>query len=156
MTAEQSDLKSADLLTIKRMIPHRYPFLLIDAVRDMDLGKSAVGHKMVTANEPHFEGHFPAKPVMPGVLIVEAMAQTAAVLVVETLDLIDKDMLVYFMSIDGCKFRKPVEPGDHLELRVEVVKQRGKVWKFSGAAYVEDTRVTEAEFTAMIVPPEDA
>jgi len=99
---------TADVLEIKRMIPHRYPFLLIDSVSDMVSGETAVGHKNVTVNEPHFEGHFPAKPVMPGVMIVEAMAQTAAVLVVQTLDLIDKDMLVYFMSIDACKFRKPV------------------------------------------------
>ena len=153
---DQAATAQADLLEIKRMIPHRYPFLLIDRVTDMVMGESAVGHKNVTANEPHFEGHFPAKPVMPGVLIVEAMAQTAAVLVVQTLDLIDKDMLVYFMSIDGCKFRKPVEPGDCLELHVEVARHRGKVWKFNGQAKVGGSVVTEAEFTAMIVPPEDA
>ncbi len=153
---DQAATAQADLLEIKRMIPHRYPFLLIDRVTDMVMGESAVGQKNVTANEPHFEGHFPAKPVMPGVLIVEAMAQTAAVLVVQTLDLIDKDMLVYFMSIDGCKFRKPVEPGDCLELHVEVARHRGKVWKFNGQAKVGGSVVTEAEFTAMIVPPEDA
>ena len=153
----ENEMKAtADLLEIKRMIPHRYPFLLIDKVVDMVSAKSAVGIKNVTANEPHFEGHFPAKPVMPGVMIVEAMAQTAAVLVVQTLDLIDKEMLVYFMSIDGCKFRKPVVPGDRLELKVEVVRNRGKVWKFSGMAYVDGDLVTEAEFTAMIVPPESA
>lgn len=147
---------SVDLLEIKRMIPHRYPFLLIDKVRDMVVSESAVGVKNVTANEPHFEGHFPEKPVMPGVMIVEAMAQTAAVLVVETLELIDKNMLVYFMSIDGCKFRKPVVPGDQLELRVTVLKNRGKVWRFAGKGMVDGALVTEAEFTAMIMPPEDA
>lgn len=141
---------------IKRMIPHRYPFLLIDKVSDMVSGEFALGHKNVTCNEPHFPGHFPAKAVMPGVLIVEAMAQTAAVLVVNTLDLIDKEMLVYFMSIDGCKFRKPVEPGDSLQLHVSVARQRGKVWKFEGKAMVDGGLVTEAEFTAMIVPPEEA
>ena len=153
----ETEFKStADILEIKRMIPHRYPFLLIDSVADMVSGETAVGYKNVTVNEPHFEGHFPAKPVMPGVMIVEAMAQTAAVLVVNTLDLIDKEMLVYFMSIDACKFRKPVEPGDCLELHVEVVRQRGKVWKFSGKGMVNGAVVTEADFTAMIMPPEDA
>lgn len=147
---------SVDLLEIKRMIPHRYPFLLIDKVKDMVPSECAIGVKNVTANEPHFEGHFPAKPVMPGVMIVEAMAQTAAVLVVETLNLIDKEMLVYFMSIDGCKFRKPVVPGDQLELHVTVLKNRGKVWRFSGKGVVDGALVTEAEFTAMIMPPEDA
>ena len=146
---------TADIAEIKRMIPHRYPFLLIDRVADMVSGETAVGHKNVTANEPHFEGHFPAKPVMPGVMIVEAMAQTAAVLVVQTLDLIDKEMLVYFMSIDACKFRKPVVPGDCLELHVEVARNRGKVWKFMGKGIVNGAVVTEAEFTAMIMPPED-
>lgn len=150
------DFKSdVDVLEIKRMIPHRYPFLLIDKVSDMVSGETAVGHKNVTANEPHFEGHFPAKPVMPGVMIVEAMAQTAAVLVVNTLDLIDKEMLVYFMSIDACKFRKPVVPGDCLQLHVEVARNRGKVWKFNGKGMVDGAVVTEAEFTAMIMPPED-
>lgn len=151
-----SDQNSADILEIKRMIPHRYPFLMIDRVRDIELGKSAVGLKNVTSNEPHFEGHFPAKPVMPGVLIVEAMAQTAAVMVIRTLDMIDNDLLVYFMAIDACKFRKPVEPGDCLELHVEVIKNRGKVWKFAGQGKVDGKTVAEAEFTAMIMPPEDA
>lgn len=151
-----SDDSTADILEIKRMIPHRYPFLLIDRVKDIDLGKRATGIKNVTANEPHFEGHFPAKPVMPGVMIVEAMAQTAAVLVIRTIDMIDNDLLVYFMAIDACKFRRPVTPGDQLELRVEVIKNRGKVWKFKGEGYVDDAIVAEAEFTAMIMPPEDA
>ncbi len=151
-----SDPTTADVLEIKRMIPHRYPFLMIDRVTDIELGKSATGWKNVTANEPHFEGHFPAKPVMPGVLIVEAMAQTAAVMVIRTLDMIDNDLLVYFMAIDACKFRRPVTPGDVLELHVEVIKNRGKVWKFSGAGKVDGKVVAEAEFTAMIMPPEEA
>ena len=110
---------------------------------------------MVTVNEPHFEGHFPARPVMPGVLIVEAMAQTAAVLVVETLDLIDNDSLVYFMSIESAKFRSTVTPGDQLELHIEILRGRGKIWKFAARRKVGDTLAAEAEFTAMIMPPDD-
>jgi 3-hydroxyacyl-[acyl-carrier-protein] dehydratase len=150
-----TDLKEVDILGIKRMIPHRYPFLLIDRVVNIRPGVSAVGLKMVTANEPHFEGHFPARPVMPGVLIVEAMAQAAAVLVVETLDLIGSDSLVYFMSIESAKFRSTVTPGDALELHIDILRGRGKVWKFSGAARVGDCLAAEAEFTAMIMPPDD-
>lgn len=148
-------LLSADINEIKRMIPHRYPFLLVDKVRDIDPGKSAVGIKNVTYNEPHFQGHFPTKPIMPGVTIVEAMAQTAAILVSKTHDLIDKDMLVYFLTIDKCKFRHPVGPGDVLELHVSVVRGRGKLWRFWGEGKVEGTTVAEAEFNAMMVPPED-
>lgn len=148
-------LLSADIQDIKRMIPHRYPFLLIDRVRDIDLNKSAVGIKNVTYNEPHFQGHFPAQPIMPGVTIVEAMAQTAAVLVVKTLDMMDNDMLVYFLSIDKCKFRHPVTPGDQLELHVKVIRGRGKLWRFYGEGVVDGKVVAEAEFNAMMVPPED-
>lgn len=147
---------TADILEIKRMIPHRYPFLLVDKVRDIELSKSAVGIKNVTINEPFFEGHFPARPVMPGVLIIEALAQTAAILVIKTIDAIDNDLLVYFMSIEGAKFRKPVGPGDVLELHVEVLRGRGKVWKFKGEGRVDGAVVAEAEFTAMMVPPEEA
>ncbi|PJN94376.1 3-hydroxyacyl-[acyl-carrier-protein] dehydratase FabZ [Amaricoccus sp. HAR-UPW-R2A-40] len=149
------DLPQADVLTIKRMIPHRYPFLLIDRVVNMAVGVSAVGLKMVTCNEPHFEGHFPVRPIMPGVMIVEAMAQTSAVLVVQTLDMIDKDPLVYFMSIEEAKFRNPVTPGDRLELHVAVQRGRGKVWKFAGQARVDDRIAAEATFTAMIIPPDE-
>ena len=148
-------LLTADIQDIKRMIPHRYPFLLIDRVREIDLNKSAVGIKNVTFNEPHFQGHFPAQPIMPGVTIVEAMAQTAAVLVVLTLDMVDNDMLVYFLSIDNCKFRRPVTPGDQLELHVRVVRGRGKLWRFRGEGLVDGKVVAEAEFNAMMVPPED-
>jgi 3-hydroxyacyl-[acyl-carrier-protein] dehydratase len=149
-------LQQVDVIEIKRMIPHRYPFLMIDRVVNIDPGKSAVGIKNVTANEPHFEGHFPSQPVMPGVLIVEAMAQSAAVLVVRTLDVIDHDMLVYFMTIDGTKFRRTVVPGDTVELHVSVLRRRGKVWKFSGEGRVGDEVCAESEFTAMIMDPDDA
>ena len=114
-------LPQADIGAIERMIPHRYPFLLIDRVVNIAVGRRAVGIKNVTVNEPHFEGHFPVMPVMPGVLVIEAMAQTSAVLVVQTLGLIDQDLLVYFMSIDTAKFRRVVQPGDLLELHVTVI-----------------------------------
>jgi 3-hydroxyacyl-[acyl-carrier-protein] dehydratase len=149
-------LPQADIATIKRMIPHRYPFLLIDRVVNIAVNARAVGIKNVTVNEPHFEGHFPARPVMPGVLVIEAMAQTSAVLVVQTLDLIDKDLLVYFMSIESAKFRRVVQPGDTLELHVAVQRGRGKIWKFRGEARVGETLCAEAEFAAMILSQEEA
>jgi 3-hydroxyacyl-[acyl-carrier-protein] dehydratase len=150
------ELPQADIVAIRRMIPHRYPFLMIDRVVNIEVNRYAVGLKNVTINEPHFEGHFPVVPVMPGVLIIEAMAQTSAVLVVETLDLIDKDLLVYFMGIDTAKFRRPVTPGDTLELHVTVARGRGKIWKFTGEARVGDALVAEADFAAMILTPEEA
>ena len=149
-----SDDKSGvtiNLNDIKRMIPHRYPFLMIDKVIDLTEGVSATGIKNVTCNEPHFPGHFPEQPIMPGVLIVEAMAQTAAVLVAKSLGLVDHNFLVYFLSIDRAKFRKPVEPGDVLNLVVNVIRNRGKTWKFSGKAMVGKNLVTESDFTAMMV-----
>jgi len=150
------DNSSANIETIKRIIPHRYPFLLIDKVIDIAPCKNARGIKNVTINEPHFQGHFPERPVMPGVTIVEAMAQTAAVLVVKTLNMIDNNMLVYFLTIDKCKFRHVVSPPDQLELHVKVLRGRGKLWKFFGEGKVGDLVVAEAEFTAMMVPPEEA
>lgn len=153
---DTTDLRSADISRIQRMIPHRYPFLLVDAVEQMKVGETAVGIKNVTMNEPHFTGHFPDKPVMPGVLIIEALAQTAGVLAVETLDMIDKGLLVYFMTMDKVRFRRVVAPGDRLELHVKVLRGRGKVWKFWGEAKVGDEIAAEAEFAAMIVPPETA
>lgn len=144
---------SADLDLIKRIIPHRYPFLLVDKVRDIVVGTSATGIKNVTANEPQFQGHFPEAPVFPGVMIVEALAQTAAVLAGVTMDLADKRMLVYFMGLDGVKFRRKVVPGDVLELHVTVKRGGGKVWKFEGRATVEGELAAEAEFTAMMDMP---
>ncbi|MBS9716176.1 3-hydroxyacyl-ACP dehydratase FabZ [Pseudohalocynthiibacter aestuariivivens] len=143
-------LKEADLDIIQRIIPHRYPFLLIDKVRDIEVSQSAVGVKNITFNEPHFQGHFPGAPIMPGVMIIEAMAQTSAVLVGITLDLIDKDLLVYFMSVDACKFRRKVVPGDVLELHVTVKRAGTKIWKFNGVAKVGDEVAATAEFAAMI------
>ncbi|MBV0890490.1 3-hydroxyacyl-ACP dehydratase FabZ [Paracoccus sp. Z118] len=143
----------ADLALIKRIIPHRYPFLLVDKVRDIVPGKGGVGIKCVTANEPHFPGHFPEAPIMPGVLVIEAMAQTAAVVVGFTVDLIDRNALVYFMSIDNCKFRGMVVPGDQLELHVEVTRGGGKIWKFHGRAMVGGKLCAEADFAAMLDVP---
>ena len=142
---------SANLEEIKRLIPHRYPFLLIDKVENIIIGKSALGIKNVTVNEPYFQGHFPSKPIMPGVLIIEAMAQTAAILVSKTIIIVDHDFLVYFMTINNAKFRKLVQPGDVLKLKVLVERNRGNTWKFSGNAFVEDNLVTEANFTAMMI-----
>ncbi|MFT6077038.1 MAG: 3-hydroxyacyl-[acyl-carrier-protein] dehydratase [Myxococcota bacterium] len=136
---------------ILKSIPHRYPLLLVDKIIDMEENKSIVGIKNVTFNEPHFMGHFPDKPIMPGVLIVEAMAQTASVMVMNSGGRSLEDNIVYFMSIDNAKFRKPVVPGDVLELHVEVTQNRGAVWKFSGVAKVEGQKVAEASFSAMIV-----
>ena len=146
---------SFDIHRVKELLPHRYPFLYIDKMRDVVLGQSAVGIKNVTINEDLFQGHFPSKPVFPGVLIVEAMAQTASALVVETLELAGKNPLVYFMSLEATKFRKLVEPGDQLELHVKLIRRRGKVWKFGGQAIVDGNLVAESEFTAMIIIPED-
>ncbi|MEL6977293.1 MAG: 3-hydroxyacyl-ACP dehydratase FabZ [Pseudomonadota bacterium] len=146
-----------DVEQITRMIPHRYPFLMIDRVRQLAPRRSAIGVKNVSINEPHFQGHFPVRPIMPGVLLVEAMAQTAAVLVVHSLDMIDKGKLVYFMTVDNTRFRKPVVPGDVVELHVTVLKTRGPVWKFSGEARVGETACAQSEFSAMIMdPPEEA
>ena len=141
---------SVDINGIMDMIPHRYPFLMIDKVTDIVPSKRATGIKCVSMAEPHFQGHFPVKPIMPGVLIIEAMAQTAAVLVVHSTGLESKGKVVYFMSIDNARFRKPVVPGDVLYLHVETVRQRGNVWKLSGKAMVDDNVVSEVVFAAMI------
>jgi len=138
---------------IKRLIPHRYPFLLIDLVTSLQIGQSAVGIKNVSINDPFFQGHFPMEPIMPGVLIVEALAQTAAVLVAKTLNAIDNNMLVYFMSMNNTKFRKLVKPGDTLKLEVMVVQSRRNIWKFHGKAYVKEEIMAESDFTAMMVEP---
>ncbi|GAA09450.1 3-hydroxyacyl-ACP dehydratase [Acetobacter senegalensis] len=132
-------------------IPHRYPFLLIDRMVEIVLGEEATGIKNVSVNEPFFQGHFPERPVMPGVLIVEAMAQTAATLVVLTLGKAFEGKLVYFMTIEGAKFRRPVEPGDQLRIHVKKERNRSNVWKFRGVAKVDDVIVAEATFSAMIM-----
>lgn len=136
---------------IMEMIPHRYPFLMIDRIVDLELDSYAVGLKNVSINEQHFIGHFPSKPVMPGVLIIEAMAQTSATLVVETLGKDAEGKLVYFMSVDEAKFRKPVGPGDTLLIRVEKQHSRRNVWRFACVATVEGVKVAEAVISAMIV-----
>ncbi|WP_438959666.1 3-hydroxyacyl-ACP dehydratase FabZ [Nereida sp.] len=150
--AAQTDLKSADIGLIQRIIPHRYPFLLVDKVIDIDGYQSAVGIKNVTMNEPHFQGHFPSKPIMPGVTIIEALAQTSAVMVGVAMDMVDKDLLVYFMGIDNAKFRRMVVPGDVVRLAVETTRGKvgGKVWKFRGVATVDGEMAAECDFTAMM------
>ncbi|MFP4312971.1 MAG: 3-hydroxyacyl-ACP dehydratase FabZ [Alphaproteobacteria bacterium] len=140
----------ADIKDIMKMIPHRYPLLLVDRLLDFKEGESAIGLKNVTMNEPHFMGHFPGEPVMPGVLIIEAMAQTAALVVVKTMGEEAEGKLVYFMTIENAKFRKPVTPGDSMEIHVEKTQSRGPVWKFTGKAIVDGKTCAEASFGAMI------
>lgn len=151
-TAEASHI---DILQIMKMIPHRYPFLLVDRIVEINPPESAVGLKNITMNEPQFQGHFPSAPVMPGVLIVEAMAQTAAIVVMKALDRESAGRLVYFMSIEEAKFRRPVVPGDAMYIHVNKIQARRNVWKFRGEAKVDGTLCAEAVFTAMIVdePP---
>jgi 3-hydroxyacyl-[acyl-carrier-protein] dehydratase len=144
---------TADLALIQRIIPHRYPFLLIDKVRDIVRDQSCVGIKNVTANEPQFTGHFPGMPIFPGVLIIEAMAQTSGVLVGLSMDLVDKNANVFFMGVDGVKFRRKVVPGDVLELQVRALRGGGRVWKFEGRAMVGDELACEATFMAMFDVP---
>lgn len=145
------DLKlPIDVNQIMKMIPHRYPILLVDRILEMTPGESAVGLKNVTMNEPHFMGHFPEMPVMPGVLIIEALAQTAAIVVVNALGEEAQGKVVYFMTIDNARFRKPVVPGDALELHVEKIQSRGNVWKFKGQGIVDGKVHAEATFSAMI------
>jgi 3-hydroxyacyl-[acyl-carrier-protein] dehydratase len=146
-------IESLDVTEIMQMIPHRYPFLLIDGMRNIVPAEKAIGIKNVSINENFFQGHFPGQPIMPGVLLVEAMAQTAGVTVVAGHERKEnsKDPMVYFMTIDSARFRKPVVPGDVVELHVEKVRSRGNVWKFKGEAIVDGTLKAEATFSAMIV-----
>ena len=150
----KNTIEPIDVVRIMEMIPHRYPILLVDRVIDYVAGESAVSLKNVTMNEPHFNGHFPGMPVMPGVLIVEAMAQTSALLVVQTLGEEAQGKIVYFMSIDSAKFRRPVVPGDSLYIHVEKIQNRGKVWKFQCTAKVGDKVCAEAVVTAMLTDQE--
>jgi 3-hydroxyacyl-[acyl-carrier-protein] dehydratase len=151
MNAIDSDRKVIDISRIIEMIPHRYPFLMVDKVVDVVPNESAVGIKNVTINEPFFQGHFPSRPVFPGVLIIEAMAQTAAVLVVETLGASAEGKLVYFMSVENARFRKPVGPGDQIHIHVVKDRSRGNVWKFGAEAKVDGVLVAEATYAAMIM-----
>jgi 3-hydroxyacyl-[acyl-carrier-protein] dehydratase len=145
-----------DIRRVMAALPHRYPMLLVDRVESLDPDKGIVAIKAVTINEPFFQGHFPARPIMPGVLIVEALAQAAGVLAVEAFGLAGSGKLVYFMSIDGVKFRKPVEPGCLLRLEVEFIQKRSRVCKFAGRATLDGEIATECEFTAMIADPPSA
>jgi 3-hydroxyacyl-[acyl-carrier-protein] dehydratase len=149
--ANSETVDSVDIGRIMEMIPHRYPMLLVDKVVDIVAGESAVGIKNVTINEPQFQGHFPQRAVMPGVMIVEAMAQTAGILVVHSLGAEAEGKLVYFMSIDKCRFRRPVGPGDVMRIHVAKERARGNVWRFQGKVYVEDKLCSEAKFSAMLV-----
>ena len=146
------DNKSADISLIKRILPHRYPFLLVDQVIEINGFDNATGIKNITFNEPQFQGHFPATPIMPGVMIIEAMAQTAAVMVGVGLNLAEKDMLIYFMAIDKCKFRRKVTPGDQLIMKLNTLRGKpgSKVWKFYGEASVGSEMAAQAEFSAMM------
>jgi len=147
-----------DVNDIQRILPHRYPFLLVERVTEMKVGESIVAYKNVSISEPVFQGHFPGKPIYPGVMIIEGMAQAGAILAFESLpkESVDSsEKIVYFMSIDKAKFRVPVTPGDRLEYRVEVLKHKGNVWVFGAKAYVDDKLVSEAELKAMAVDNQD-
>jgi len=147
-----------DSTEIQAILPHRYPFLLVDRIEELEIGKRVIGIKNVTVNEPFFQGHFPGRPIMPGVLIIEAMAQVGGVLAFKSANQ-GGAKLVYFMGIDKAKFRKPVLPGDRLRFVVDILKARHPYWKMRGEAYVEDSLVCEAELMAMVTDgtaaPED-
>lgn len=148
--APAKQLEAADIMRILKALPHRYPFLLVDKIVDIDGDESCVGIKNVTINEPHFTGHFPDRPIMPGVLLIEGMAQTAGAMCIFNAGPDVKPQIVYFMTIDGARFRKPVVPGDTVHYHVRKIRNRGTVWKFFCEARVNDARVAEAELSAMI------
>ena len=157
MTTTETPATVLDVEAIQRLLPHRPPFLLVDRVVLLEPGKRLVAWKGVTMNEPFFTGHFPGHPVMPGVLILEALAQAAALLACKSMPPEESaQKITYLMGIDGARFRKPVVPGDRLELRVEVLKQKGAVWRMNGAAIVDGQAVAEAEFLAMLADRDDA
>jgi 3-hydroxyacyl-[acyl-carrier-protein] dehydratase len=139
-----------DIREIEQILPHRYPFLLVDRVIEVVPGQKLIAYKNVTINEPFFNGHFPGHPVMPGVLILEALAQASALLAVKSGGS-GKDKVIYLMGVDNARFRKPVVPGDRLQLEVEIVRQKGAIWKEKGTATVDGVRVAEAEFMATVV-----
>lgn len=143
-------LTTADLSRIMEVLPHRYPFLLVDRIIEMNGDESCIGIKNVTANEPHFQGHFPSEPIMPGVLLVEGMAQTAGALCILAQGEGVSPQLVYFMTIDKCRFRKPVRPGDQVEFHMTKIRSRGTIWKFQGYAKVDGAVAAEAEISAMM------
>ncbi|MCB5197790.1 3-hydroxyacyl-ACP dehydratase FabZ [Loktanella sp. TSTF-M6] len=149
---QQTPITVADIHLIHAILPHRYPFLLVDRVIDIDGTQTATGIKNVTMNEPHFQGHFPGAPIMPGVTIIEAMAQTAGVMVGASMGLVNGDLLIYFMSIDKAKFRRKVIPGDRMLMHVTTTRGKpgGKVWKFHGRAEVDGELAAECEFSAML------
>jgi 3-hydroxyacyl-[acyl-carrier-protein] dehydratase len=151
MDQEIKTLEAADIGKVMQALPHRYPFLMVDRIRDINGDDSCVGIKNVTINEPHFQGHFPGHPVMPGVLLIEGMAQTAGALCVLAQTLTGPPKLVYFMTIDNAKFRKPVIPGDTVEYHMRKIRRRSNIWKFAGEAWVAGVKVAEAEVTAMLV-----
>lgn len=148
---ETTTLETADLDEVMQLLPHRYPFLLVDRIININGNKSAVGIKNVTFNEPHFQGHFPGKPVMPGVLIIEGMAQTSGAIGLRALNL-GKPALVFFMTIDKAKFRRPVVPGDILEYHVDLIKMRRNICRYACVAMVGGEKVAEAEVSAMLAP----
>lgn len=155
MTEEaKTTLSSADIIEIMKLLPHRYPFLMVDKIIDIDGDNAAVGIKNVTVNEPHFTGHFPDAPIMPGVLLIEGMAQTAGAICAKKEG--QHGNLVYFMTIENGRFRKPVVPGDRVEFHVKKHKQRGNIWKFHCDAKVDGVLVAEADIGAMIVRKEQA
>ena len=151
MSDQEDRGEEIDFAEVMRRIPHRYPLLLVDRAENYLAHTSITGIKNVTHNEPFFQGHFPGNPVMPGVLIVEALGQTGAVLMSKSLDADVKGKAIFFMSVDGARFRKPVRPGDQLRMQVVVVKHRGDLFKFRGEAFVDGKLVAEAEFAAMVV-----
>lgn len=149
--SNKKELGSADIMDIMKYLPHRYPFLLVDRIIEMDQDETAIGIKNVTYNENFFQGHFPDHPVFPGVLLIEGMAQTAGALCVSNLEDDQETSLVYFMGIDKARFRKPVMPGDQVHYHVRKIRNRGRVWRFAAEAKVNDKLVAEADISATIV-----